>query len=190
MARLAELPISLSLRNILVTGTCLEYGMRDGALSEDIDTRPDCSYALAKDTLRKFLLELKKTHPFRLQWCRLFYMYGHGQSAKSLFAQLDAAIERGDTSFNMSGGEQLRDFSPVEQVAAKLASVLTKPNADGVYNVCSGQAQSVRRLVEHRLQSLGACLDLNLGYYPYPDYEPFAFWGDSSRLNQLLKSPD
>jgi hypothetical protein len=28
-------------------------------------------------------------------------------------------------------------------------------------------------------------IELNLGHYPYPDYEPMAFWGDSSLIRQL-----
>jgi len=28
---------------------------------------------------------------------------------------------------------------------------------------------------------------LNRGCYPYPDYEPMAFWGDRRRLDSLLE---
>ena len=44
-------------------------------------------------------------------------------------------------------------------------------------NVCSGKPISVRKLVEQRLAKRKADIKLNLGYYPYPDYEPAAFWG-------------
>jgi dTDP-6-deoxy-L-talose 4-dehydrogenase (NAD+) len=27
---------------------------------------------------------------------------------------------------------------------------------------------------------------MNLGHYPYPDYEPMAFWGNRRRLDQIL----
>ena len=54
-------------------------------------------------------------------------MHGPGQNPKSLLAQLDAAIDRGDAVFNMSGGEQLRDYLPVSQVAADLAMITESP---------------------------------------------------------------
>ena len=30
-------------------------------------------------------------------------------------------------------------------------------------------------------------MKLNLGYYPYPDFEPMSFWGDRFYLDELLK---
>ena len=48
------------LKDITVTGTCFEYGIKNGPLSEDMETDPITPYALAKDSLRRFLQELKK----------------------------------------------------------------------------------------------------------------------------------
>ena len=41
--------------HLLIAGTCLEYGMQNGALTEMMPTMPSNPYALAKDTLRKLL---------------------------------------------------------------------------------------------------------------------------------------
>ena len=30
-------------------------------------------------------------------------------------------------------------------------------------------------------------IKLNLGYYPYPDFEPMKFWGDTNKINKILK---
>lgn len=173
---------------VLVSGTCFEYGLREGSLRESMLTAPTNPYGVAKDSLRRHLEMLQKNKRFRLQWARLFYMYGCGQNSSSLLAQLDASIDRGETVFNMSGGEQLRDYLPVSQVASNLAMILQSPEFDGIVNVCSGTPISVRRLVENHLAQRGAAIDLNLGYYPYPDYEPFAFWGDNTILQSLEKS--
>lgn len=174
--------VEQGLRQVLVTGTCLEYGMQKGCLTEDMPTIPTNPYALAKDTLRKFLQSLQKKTPFTMQWFRLFYMYGRGQNPDSLLAQLDSAIDRGDKCFNMSGGEQLRDFLPVEEVARRIASLAEHVESDGIYNCCSGVPISVRALVEKRIQEKNAKIELNLGFYPYPDYEPMAFWGDATKF--------
>ncbi len=172
---------------LLVTGTCFEYGMQSGALAEERATAPGNPYALAKDTLRKQLQALRRKHPFVLQWARLFYMYGEGQSPNSLLAQLDRAIEHGETAFNMSGGEQLRDYLPVQEVAARLAALLEHPSHDGIVNICKGEPISVRRLVERHLAERGAEMRLNLGYHPYSHNEPMAFWGDGSRFDSLVR---
>jgi dTDP-6-deoxy-L-talose 4-dehydrogenase (NAD+) len=174
---------------LLVTGTCFEYGMQSGALAEQLPTAPANPYALAKDTLRKQLQSLQQHHPFTLQWARLFYMYGEGQSPTSLLAQLDRALDDGDTSFNMSGGEQLRDYLPVEEVAARSVALLEHPGCNGVVNICSGTPTSVRSLAERHLAARGAGIRLNLGRHPYSSDEPMAFWGDASRLAAILHKP-
>lgn len=172
---------------IMVTGTCFEYGMQEGALSEDAPTMPSNPYGLAKDTLRKSLEMLHRYHDFNLQWIRLFYMYGQGQNPNSLLSLLDTAIDNGDSVFNMSGGEQVRDYLPVEEVARRVALLVEHPECTGIINCCSGKPVSVRHLVEQRIAERGARVSLNLGYYPYPDYEPMSFWGVPEKLEQILK---
>jgi nucleoside-diphosphate-sugar epimerase len=173
------------LPSLTVTGTCFEYGMQSGCLAEGVPTQPANAYALAKDSLRRFLGTLATEHPFALKWVRLFYMYGEGQNPNSLLPLLERAVAAGEAVFNMSGGEQLRDFLPVETVATYLAQLTGQTAVEGIINCCSGEPISVRRLVEEHLARLGASIRLNLGYYPYPDYEPMAFWGDATRLKQI-----
>lgn len=165
------------LPSLTVTGTCFEYGMQEGCLSVDMPCQPDNPYALAKYTLYQFLVQLKKRFPFQLNWPRLFYMYGHGQNPKSLYSQLEAAIERGDQEFNMSGGEQERDFLPVETVAENIVNLATSNMETGLVNCCSGVPIKVKDWVENYIQSKAATIKLNLGFYPYADYEPMRFWG-------------
>ena len=53
--------IAAGVRQLLVTGTGLEYGMQDGALNEITITAPVNPYALAKDTLHKCLQSLRQS---------------------------------------------------------------------------------------------------------------------------------
>lgn len=181
--------IEKGVKQLLVTGTCFEYGMQSGCLNEKQQAMPNNSYALAKDSLRKFLQLLQQQHPFVLQWARLFYMYGDRQSSQTLLGQLKIAIDTNANQFNMSGGEQLRDYLPVEKVAEYLLEIIKCRNCDGIVNVCSGQAISIRSLVEKYLDQHQAKIKLNLGYYPYADYEPMAFWGNPQKLHDWLKNP-
>lgn len=170
--------------HLLITGTCFEYGMQSGCLTEEMPTQPVNPYALAKDTLRKFLQALQQQKAFTLQWARLFYMHGNGQNPNSLIAQLHRAINNGETSFNMSTGEQLRDYLPVEEVGRRIAMLLEHPEYNGIVNLCSGEPISIRRLVEQHLIHYGIDMRLNLGYYPLSGYEPIAFWGESKIFNK------
>jgi len=180
--------IEAGTKHILVTGTCLEYGKQEGRLTESMPVFPDVSYAQAKDHLRQWLISMQKQRPFILQWCRLFYTYGSGQHANSLLSQLEQAIENGDPVFNMSGGEQVRDYLAVETVAQYLLKVIERQDCNGILNICSGEPITILELVKNFIAARQSNIELNLGYYPYPDYEAMAFWGDAGKLNQWIIS--
>ncbi|MFX1310997.1 MAG: NAD-dependent epimerase/dehydratase family protein [Promethearchaeota archaeon] len=175
------------LQQLSVIGTCFEYGFQSGCLSEDFSSNPSMAYPLAKDCLRKFIEELKKYYKFKFKWIRLFYMFGEGQTPKSIIPQLNIALENNEKVFNMSGGEQLRDYLPVEKVAEYIVKISLHRNFTGIINCCSGEPISIRKLVEDYLKSKNKSIELNLGYYPYPDYVPMAFWGDNTKLRSVLK---
>jgi dTDP-6-deoxy-L-talose 4-dehydrogenase (NAD+) len=174
------------LRRVVVTGTCLEYGMQSGCLDESLPTAPITAYGRAKDRLRAHLQSLASDSGLQLTWARLFYLYGPGQASTSLYSQLRAAIASGAVEFPMSPGDQQRDFLPIEAAVAQLSALtLNAPDA-GIVNLCSGVPKSVASLVHELLQGWGADLRLNLGVYPYPDYEPRDFWGSTQKLDTLL----
>ncbi|PTS92177.1 epimerase [Pseudomonas sp. HMWF006] len=177
--------IEAGVNQVLVTGTCFEYGLQSGLLSETVVAMPCTPYGLAKHTLRLFLEALQREHTFTLQWARLFYLHGEGQNSNSLLASLDRAIDAGEAQFNMSAGDQLRDYLEINEAASQLVTLLTRRDADGVTNCCSGLPVSVRALVEQRVHQRQSSIALNLGYYGYSTHEPMAFWGDNQRISKL-----
>jgi dTDP-6-deoxy-L-talose 4-dehydrogenase (NAD+) len=177
--------IQNGLQNVSITGTCFEYGMINGCLSENLQVSPQTPYGIAKDSLRKFVDVLQLEKEFSFKWIRLFYMYGKGQNEKSLLSQLEQALQNKSAIFNMSGGEQLRDYLPIEDVAKHIIAIALQDNIQGIINCCSGIPISVRNLVENFLALQSEKITLNLGYYPYPDYEPMAFWGNNKKLNNI-----
>ena len=180
--------VTNGLQNLVVTGTCFEYGMKDGCLSEDMESDPQNPYAIAKDKLRKFLEDLQVQQSFNLKWIRLFYMYGEGQNPNSLLSQLESALQRGDDIFNMSGGEQLRDYLPIETAAEYIVKISLQNKVNRIINCCSGVPIKVKTFVENYLEKNKKKINLNLGYYPYPDYEAMAFWGDNKKLKTVLNN--
>lgn len=174
------------LRHLVVSGTCFEYGMQSGPLSEDLAAAPSNPYGLAKDMLRRQLRYLQSEQPFTLTWARLFYLHGEGQAPNSLLPLLQRAVERGDTTFPMSGGEQLRDYLSAAEVAQHLVTLALARSDCGIVNVCSGKPVSVRALVESWIAQNGWSITPALGRFPYPDHEPMAFWGDNQKLLRCL----
>ena len=177
------------LKAVVVAGTCFEYGMQQGQLSEDRPPQPANPYASAKDRLRRFLEDLQARHRFQLTWLRFFYLYGSGQPEHTLYSQLLQAIARGDPVFDMSAGEQVRDYLPVTEAADIVAALALRAANAGVVNVCSGQPRTVKSLVEGWVREADASIQLNLGHYPYPAHEPMQFWGSNDKLRSLLETP-
>lgn len=183
---LLENLVGNGLKNISITGTCFEYGMQQGCLSEAMPAKPENAYAIAKDELRKYIEQLNKDFSFSFKWIRLFYMYGNGQNPNSLLPKLDKALENNDAIFNMSGGEQTRDYLPVEQVAEYIVKIAFQKRVGGIINCCSGKPVTVKEFVLDYLKNKHKSIQLNLGYYTYPDYEPMCFWGSVEKLNKVL----
>jgi dTDP-6-deoxy-L-talose 4-dehydrogenase (NAD+) len=179
--------VGAGLPAMVVAGTCYEYGMVNGPLDEECQPAPANPYAYAKVALWRQLEYLKAVTPFDLTWARLFYTWGEGQARTSLYPLLRAAADRGDAIFQMSAGEQLRDYLPVAEVAAILAD-LTALRADaGVVNVSSGAPTSIRSLVERWIGEHGWAIRPEFGQRPYPTYEPLAFWGSAEKRRALLQ---
>jgi nucleoside-diphosphate-sugar epimerase len=172
---------------LMVTGSCFEYGMQSGCLCETDMTKPSNPYGLAKNELRKKIEELKLKYPFKFIWPRLFYTFGNGQAKSSIYAQLKQSVFEGKAVFNMSGGNQIRDYSAIEVIVKKLLSLLSLKKEIGIVNVCSGSPKSLKNIVEEWKVINNWDIKLNLGYYPYPDYEPMEFWGSNLKYKMLVE---
>jgi dTDP-6-deoxy-L-talose 4-dehydrogenase (NAD+) len=179
--RFIELALQNGVKDITVAGTCFEYGMQEGCLKEDIPVRPANYYALAKHQLYQAAKMLCNEYGAHLKWGRFFYMFGETQNPKSLYPQFLAAVKKGDSRFPMSGGLQVRDYLPVEEACGKFVQ-LAVSSTQGIYNICSGEGVDLRTFIENQKLLLEADIELDLGHYPYPDWEPFRFWGSNEKF--------
>jgi dTDP-6-deoxy-L-talose 4-dehydrogenase (NAD+) len=180
--------LKAGLPQVTVLGTCLEYGLQEGALSEEAPCKPVLAYPRAKQALHEHLLELQQSREFRLQWLRLFYIYGPDQRGKSLFSQLQKAIDDGLDEFAMSPGDQVRDYIHVDDLAPMIAEIAENRNFDGTVNCSGGKPDTVLNLVRQYIARAGASITPATGRFDYPDYEPFQFWADTARLETLVSS--
>ena len=181
-----ESMVAQGLKALSCVGTCFEYGLQEGSLREDTPLEPTTTYGLAKASLFRALELLRTKHPFHFTWPRLFYIKSIHPTRGSLLGDLEKAIQRGEKEFNLSGGEQMRDFLTPEEAASQITSVALQDKIEGAVNCGSGRSVSIRSLVETHLNSLPGKIDLNFGYYPYPKHEPMRFWADISKLQSAI----
>ena len=178
--------IYLGAKNIIILGTCFEYGLCNGEVNENEVTKPTTSYGKAK---KKLLLELKSLQnkkKFNLSWVRVFYIYGENQRKESLYSQIKISIKKGKKNFSLSNGNQKRDYLHVDVLAKKIVKLAFLKKNIGVVNVCSGKPVTIKNLVLKWKKKLKWNIKFNFGVKSTKKYEPNNFWGSIKKLNRLI----
>jgi UDP-glucose 4-epimerase len=134
-------------KKIVVTGSCWEYGVTAGVVSEDDPVRVEKPFPAAKVALHRIGAALAEEHGMRLVWGRIFYVYGPGQKSASLVPHLIENKMRGIAPDikNPNGGN---DFVYVGDVARALRLLVEKNTKSSIFNLGSGRVTGVREISE------------------------------------------
>jgi GDP-4-dehydro-6-deoxy-D-mannose reductase len=121
-------------------------------VTEDAPLRPQNPYAVSKAACDLLAGQYADAHGLRVVRMRAFNQAGPGQSDEYVVGTIarqvaEAEAAGGDSAVIRTGNpDSARDFTDVRDTARAYAAASALPA--GVYNVCSGQATSVRVLVE------------------------------------------
>jgi len=156
--------IQAGIRRFIVCGSCYEYGRageRYERIPVDAPLEPVTAYAASKAAATALAQGLAAMHGLQLTVLRPFQVYGPGEAPSRFWPSLQAAALAG-RDFPMTTGQQVRDFTPVAQVAEEIAEQVTAvPPAPGqpvILNLGTGQGRSVLEFAEaewRRLQANG-----------------------------------
>ena len=168
-------------RRIVLTGTCYEYGARQ--TPEGLD--PFNSYAASKVAAWAFAHAAWHAFGLPVVTARLFQVYGPGQPAKTLVPSAAHAALAGD-DFQMTAGEQERDFVYVDDVVEGLVGVATAESIEGTsVDLGTGRTHTVRAVVEFIWTLAGARGQIHCGALDYRRGEPMRLVADASRTARL-----
>jgi GDP-4-dehydro-6-deoxy-D-mannose reductase len=157
---------------VLVAGSAAEYGETTREpVDEDHPHRPVTDYGVAKTAQELAAAAVAARRGVQLTRIRLFNVLGPGEPISfvaSAIAGRIAAIQAGTARPPLRTGDlsTRRDFVDVRDVACALRLAATRGDAGAVYNVCSGTATPIRRLVEELLALAG--LDIAADSTPEP----------------------
>ncbi len=182
---LVEELFKVGCKNIIATGTCYEYGNINGSLDEQQTVEPNNYYAIAKDVLRRSIKFRCEENNVRWVWARIFYPYGIDQNQNSLFPSLLRAIKENKKEFNITSGNQKRDFISANQVALILLTLCINPNAKGIYNCGTGSPTSIFEFVQKIVKDNNSPIKIKRGFYSDRIGEPKAFWANMQKFNSL-----
>lgn len=168
-------------------GSALEYGGASGLLSEACEPVPTTVYGKSKLEGTRRLQAVCQAKGLRAATARAFAVYGPGEHVRRLLPALMQVARSGGT-LALTGGEQERDFTYVEDVAEGLLRLgLVAEVPKQVVNLATGRLTSVRSFVECAGELLGISRDqLLFGAIPYREEEMWRYRADISLLQSLL----
>jgi nucleoside-diphosphate-sugar epimerase len=168
-------------KNWLGLGSQAEYGPQSRPIDESAPTRPTTLYGAAKLSVCVTAERLCDGLGVRFAWLRLFSSYGPGDHPNWMIPYLIEKLLNGERP-SLTAGEQLWDYIYAADAAAAIAAVARQTAATGVFNLGSGRAEPLRRIVERIRDGIDPRLPLGFGEIPYRPDQVMRLEADISRL--------
>jgi nucleoside-diphosphate-sugar epimerase len=174
-----------NLKSFIQIGSSDEYGLNVAPQNENQRELPISTYSFAKTASTHFLQMLHKTEDFPVVILRLFLVYGPKQRGDRFIPQIiQGCIE--NKEFPVSFGEQLRDFSHVDDIAEAIFLALNNENAKGeVINIASGEPISIKDVISLIQSFVGSGKPI-FGLLPYRTGENMELYADISKADRIL----
>jgi nucleoside-diphosphate-sugar epimerase len=166
---------------LVLAGTSFEYDARPDPVRETSAIRPATLYAAAKHAL---FLVASNFDPSSgsVATARIFSLYGPREDPRRLVPFVLSKLLEGKEC-PITGGEKIRDFSHVEDVAGALWAI-AKSSAVGAVNVGSSQPVSIASIAD-RLGELVGRREL-LSFRESSSVEPAILVANTDRLRQEI----
>jgi len=171
---------------MLFFGSCDEYGDSTTPWYEEQRARPITPYALAKATVTQTLLEMCTHRDARITIVRPSVVYGPGQRPTMFIPEAIHALTSGQY-FEMSAGEQTRDFVFVSDVVEAVLRLASSSQAEGeIVNIASGTVHTIHDIAATIARLCHAEHLLRVGAKPYRDGEVMSYAVSNTKLQKLL----
>jgi nucleoside-diphosphate-sugar epimerase len=135
---------AIGVKHFCVAGTCIEYRIVDGLLSEiRTPIEPTTRYAKWKNELRLAL----ETQNFPFAWGRVFYPYGPGEHPERLCSSIISKLAQREQVILKTPGST-KDYIYVDDVASAFLKIL-ETHFLGIVNIGTGVGVSVREIASN-----------------------------------------
>jgi dTDP-6-deoxy-L-talose 4-dehydrogenase (NAD+) len=91
-------------------------------------------------------------------------------------------------TFNLSKGDQLRDYLHIDDVVKYIKNVSLKKKNIGILNICSNEPVSIIDLVNSWKVKYEWEIQIKTNMVPIKDYENNNFWGSNKKLKFILNN--
>ena len=174
-------------KKVAVMGSMHEIGFMEGSINEDTPCHPVTPYGISKNMLRELTEMLCKQNDVKFQWLRGYYIVGNSQYGSSIFSKITAAEAEGKMEFPFTMGQNQFDFIDYEDFCEQTARAVGQDEVLGVINICSGHPEKLADRVEQFIKENGYGIKLKYGAFPDRPYDSKAVWGDSRKIEAIMK---
>jgi UDP-glucuronate 4-epimerase len=138
--RLLEACRGATLRRLIFASSSAVYGDADTyPTPESSETSPVSPYGVTKLAAERLAVAYAKAYGIPAVCLRYFTVFGPGQRPDMAFSRLIEAAATGTPFPLLGSGEQIRDFTYVDDIAEANLAAIDRPTAPGsVYNVAGG----------------------------------------------------
>lgn len=174
------------LKQLAVMGTMHEIGYWEGAIDENTPCNPTSMYGIAKDALRRAMIQYTQQKGCLLQWLRCYYILGDDRKNNSIFCKLLNAAEEGKKTFPFTTGKNKYDFINVYDLAYMITASVMQKEVNGIINCCTGKPISLAERVNQFITDNGLDIKLEYGAFPDRPYDSPCEYGDATKINLIL----
>lgn len=175
-------------KQLAVMGTMHEVGYWEGKIDENTPCSPISLYGIAKDALRRSMIQYCSSHQCLLQWLRGYYILGDDRKNHSIFSKLLQASDDGKMTFPFTTGKTKYDFITVDELVHQIAATISQKEISGIINCCSGNPVTLAERVEEFIRTHRLAIRLEYGAFPDRPYDSPIIYGDATKIQTILKN--
>ena len=168
---------------IVGAGSCWEYARSSGAINEEMPLESSKDFPAAKNSLRFVGESISKRYNIKFYWPRIFYVYGPGQREASLIPYIIRCLLDGAEP-EVKNPDNKNDFVYVRDAAEAIVGIIEKRPADTAYNIGSGQAVSVKKIISITREIMGCKFDIDEASASLESLNSDNFWADVSKIQK------
>jgi nucleoside-diphosphate-sugar epimerase len=173
--------------NFIFTSTSEVYGgtFVKAPFKEHTNLVPASPYSLSKYCAEMSLKTFSNIYNKKFTILRLFNFYSSDMSKNFFLPSLVDKLKRNE-DFDMTHGEQIRDYSHVKDILSALILSASKKPTNEVFNVCSGVGKSIKEIALEIKEHLNSTSKINFGAIPYRENEVWNMTGDYQKIKKIL----
>ncbi len=165
-------------------GTAVEYGEFNGIFNEKMIPKPISLYGLSKYTTGLLVEKLCSIYGLRFVWIRPFWTYGPYDDRLRLIPYVILSLLYNKRP-KLTLGEQKWDYLYVDDAIEALYVLGVNHNAQGVFNLGSGQTIVLRDLVEYMRDKINRKISLVFGEVPYKNGQIMHLQADINKIKNV-----